>query len=178
MISVIKLSCKPPTSSLLWLSVSHVAYGYGVELPLTHPHSARKECLEPLINLQVHGLLLASVQEIVQTLFRSEHLDQSETLDHYQRLLQAIRALKSLSVAIVGLTDPYGARAAMSELVLASAHARAKALGLSVPTSAARSEQPPPSAAAGKRSPGGTMIASQRSIATTAEQMFSVRCPT
>lgn len=134
--------------------------------------SARKECLEPLISLQVHGLLLASVQATLHALPSGEHLDHSATVGYCQQLLQAIRALKSLSVAIVGLTDPYGARAAMSELVLASAHARAKALGLSVSSSATRSEQSPTPSAIAKHN---SSTSPERTIAHSAEQMFSVR---
>jgi hypothetical protein len=106
-------------------------------LTVTILHPARRECVSLLIQLNIHRILLDSIKTLVSSIQAEadtpeHHSTSSSAL--YQRLLHAVRALKSLYVAVVNLEDPFGAQAAMSELVLSSAHARAQAMGLAIPS--------------------------------------------
>lgn len=164
--------------SLPWQFVSDVAEaGQHNKRTLTvkRKPTARKECLEPLIAAKAHRILLDSIKTTLQAIQAQETAkDSASTAALYQRLLHAIRALKSIYVAIVALIDPYGAQAAMSELVLASAHARARALGLAVPAGASRSPAKATTSTLPKARASNMSTDREQLLSTCADQMFIV----
>lgn len=106
--------------------------------------SARRECLIVLLDLRLHETLLRTIENLVHVNQQHENgTDEAWPSTHlHQKLLHAIRALKSLYVAIINLIDPLGAQLSMSELVLTSAYARSKALGLSTASGPTNSNGP------------------------------------
>lgn len=127
-----------------------------------------------LISLQVHRILLESIKQVLEAIQHDDTPGPAYTEQLYQRLLHAIRALKSVYVATVTFVDPYGARAAMQELVLSSAQAKTRALGLSIPTTPARSPAKLSTTVTLKHASLPAHVSSDNTIEAYARQMFLV----